>query len=511
MTAPGPADAPAAPRWVQVWAAILPAVYFLSPLAVMALPALRTLPRAVWWVLGGYALSQQLPALLAPDPLLASGLALARTALMLGLIGAGAALGTRRLGVMGLGLAAAYVTALGVALLRGDPLLAQRLTHPYMTSITLGLLGAAGIWIALFASGRVGWRVPLGVTGLGIVLLTGSRGALAAAVIGAALGLAVRSGRRLALGLVLGAAALTGAYVAGQQLGIPALERLDSTDTSGRDIIWYNTLSVIESAPLGGVGSYLLGTRLAAPGVTCTLWPTSTGAATCPEWIARLGQPWLIAHNVTLQQLAETGPLGLLGLFVLLGVVVAAAVVQRDPLGLAILSGLLLATANDNTLLVPGPFVGELFWITAGSVLGRVTAASPAPGWAGGAMGAALMTVLSVPLLGALSTRPSPPMTLDALVAPRTLAAPGAYTVYTRFRLAGGHYRVSLRTCDRSCSTVTTVPLAVPVSGLTPVITLGGTLDRVPVQRLELLLYPGRAGQRPQPLARTSWPVRWTP
>src|SRR6476659_1688592 len=99
------ADGPA-PLWLRVWAAILPAVYFLSPLTLLALPALRRLPRPVWWVLGAYALSQQLPALLTPEPLLASVLALGRTALMLGLIAAGAALGSsRQLGVMGFGLA----------------------------------------------------------------------------------------------------------------------------------------------------------------------------------------------------------------------------------------------------------------------------------------------------------------------------------------------------------------------------------------------------------------------
>lgn len=514
MTAPGPADAPAAPRWVQVWAAILPAVYFLSPLAVMALPALRTLPRPVWWVLGGYALSQQLPALLAPDPLLASGLALARTALMLGLIGAGAALGTRRLGVMGLGLAAAYITALGVALLQGDPLLAQRLTHPYMTSITLGLLGAAGIWIALFASGRVGWRVPLGVAGLVVLLLTGSRGALAAAVLGAALGLAVRSGRRLALGLVIGSVALTGAYVAGQQLGLPGLERLNTTDTSGRDVIWYSTLSVIESAPVAGVGSYLLGDRLAPPGDVCTLWPTAEGAAPCPAWIARLGHPWLIAHNVTLQQLAETGPLGLLGLFVLLGVVVAAAVAQRNALGIAVLSGLLLATANDNTLLVPGPFVGELFWITAGAVLAGVPMTSPAVGWLGGLIATGLLALLSGPLIAAgVERRPPLEGGLNTLIAARQVKDIRQYSVLARYTLPPGLYRVVLRTCSAGCVPVTVYPSTLVIDPGAPenLTRLEGSLLPIPDQRVELLLYPRQSTLNPVPLAQTSWSVKWRP
>ncbi|THF87134.1 O-antigen ligase family protein [Deinococcus sp. KSM4-11] len=509
-TAPG--DGPA-PLWLRVWTAILPAVYFLSPLTLLALPALRRLPRPVWWVLGAYALSQQLPALLTPDPLLASVLALGRTALMLGLIAAGAFLGSsRQLGVMGFGLALAYVTALGVALVRGEPLLAQRLTHPYMTSITLGLLGAAGLWIALFATGRVWWRVPLGASGLAILLLSGSRGPLAAAVIGAVLGLAVRSGRRLALGLVIGAAALTGAYVAGQQLGIPALERLNTTDSSGRDVIWYSALSVIHSAPLGGVGSYLLGDRLAPPGDPCTLWPTPEGAAPCPAWIARLGHPWLIAHNVTLQQLAETGPLGLLGLFVLLGVVVAAAALQRDALGIAVLTGLLVATANDNTLLVPGPFVGELFWITAGTVLVRLPAVSAAVGWAGGVVATALLGALSAPVMStALPRLPLPSFRLSALIAPRTVKDPQDYAAYVRLNIPPGHYRLALQACQISCAWVQIVPVTVPEGGPAPVTRLSGHLYRVPQQRVELSLYPGKSAIRPEPLAQSSWTVRWTP
>ncbi len=79
----------------------------------------------------------------------------------------------------------------------------------------------------------------------------------------------------------------------------------------------------------------------------------------------------MIAHNVTLQQLAETGPLGLLGLFVLLGVVVVSAVWVRDPLGVAVLSGMLLATATDNILVVPSPGVAEVFWVTVGAVLAQ--------------------------------------------------------------------------------------------------------------------------------------------
>lgn len=377
-----------------------------------------------------------------------------------------------------------------------------------MTPITLGLAGAAGIWISLFAGGRLWWRVPLGTAALGILLLSGSRGPLAAALIGTALGFAVRQSRRMALGILAGAALLTGGFYLGQRLDLPAVSRLSNADTSGRDLVWNNVLSVIRSEPVSGVGSYRLGVRLSPPGEGCTLWPAPDGSVTpCPAWIDRLGQPWLIAHNVTLQELAEAGPLGLLGLFVLLGVAAAAAWRQRDPLGLAVLSGLLVATANDNTLIVPGPFVGELFWVTAGCILARMPQRSPP--WAGP---------------GAWRRqdcwRPShfhcwwgrcalPPIqaSLDALIAPRQVQDTQNYQAFVRLNLPPGAYRVSLRACQESCSTILTLPVTAPASGPTPLLKLGGNLYDTAEQRVELLLYPGKGSVWPQPLAQTSWTV----
>ncbi|QFP78122.1 O-antigen ligase family protein [Deinococcus sp. AJ005] len=502
-----------APLWIRVWLALLAPLYFFAPVAVFALPTLRRLPRPVWWVLGFYAVTQQLPALLTPEPLINSGLALARTLLMFSFVALGASLNsTRQLAPLGVGLAVVYVTALGLTGIDGLNPLSQRLGHPYMTPITLGLAGAAGIWMALFAGGKLWWRVPLGTVALGILLLSGSRGPLLAALLGMALGFAVRQSRRVALGILAGAALLAGGFYAGTRLDLPAINRLSNSDTSGRDLVWNNALSVIRSEPISGVGSYRLGARLSPPGEKCTLWPAPDGTlAPCPAWIDRLGQPWLIAHNVTLQQLAETGPLGLLGLFVLLGVGVAAAWRQRDPLGIAVLAGLLVATANDNTLIVPGPFVGELFWVTIGSVLARMPQRSPAVGWAGGAAAAGLLAALSFPLLvGALRPAPTIKASLDALIAPRNVQDTQNYQAFVRLNLPPGPYRVSLRACQSSCSTIITLPVTAPASGPTPLLKLGGNLYDTATQRVELLVYPGEGSVRPQPLAQTSWTVTRT-
>jgi O-Antigen ligase len=509
-SAPVPAPPP---RWLRWWLALLPALYILSPLGLLALPSLRRLPRPVWWLLGFYALSQQLPALLTPEPLLSSVLALLRTAQMFGLIAVGAVLAdTRRLRDVRWGLGAVYLTALIYSLTEHLDLYSQRLTHPSMTSITLGLLGACGVWVALFGGGKLLWRIPLGVSALATLLLSGSRGALLAVLVGCTLGWVVRQGGRLALGILAGAALLAGGFYVGQRLALPAITRLSSADASGRDLIWYDTLSVIQSAPVAGVGSYRLGARLATPGAPCKLWLTTViGFDACPAWVTRLGEPWVIAHNVTLHQLAETGPLGLLGLFLLLGVTGAAACLQRDALAVAVLAGLLAATATDNTLLVPSAGVGELFWITAGCVLVRLPASSPALGWAGGSLAAGLLVVLSFPLLlGPLFPVPARPVTLETLIAPRTVKDTKSYAAYLRLKLPPGLYRLSMRACQRSCATVITIPVRAAENGLTPVIKLGGSLYPVPRQRLELLLYAGES-LRPEPLAQTAWTVQWTP
>jgi len=493
-------------------------LYVLSPLALLALPQLRRLPRPLWWVLGGYALSQQLPALLSPEPLLASFLALARTLLMFGLIGAGLALsGTPWLRGLAWGLAVVYATALLYSGLGTPELTQQRLFHPYMTSITLGLTGAFGLWWALFAGGRWWWRVPLGAVAIAIVLLSGSRGGLAAAGLGALLGYLVRLRWQIALSLLLALGLLSGGLYAAQRFDISSVTRLLSTDTSGRDVVWWNAISVIQSAPLSGVGSYRLGTRFAPPGGQCLLWPAPDNiSAACPDLVSRLGYPWLIAHNVTLQQLAETGPLGLLGLFVLLGVVAVGAVWVRDPLGVAVISGLMLATATDNTLLVPSPGVAEIFWVMVGVVLAQLprdvpVARWPLLGWPAGLAAAGLMLALSLPLLASLKVVPAnPAYKLATLIAPTTVKTTQKYSVYVQFDLPPGKYRTELRTCLKSCTYLVTVPFNVETGTAAPLLTLTQDLYPQPRQRLELLLYPGDSTLRPVPLAQRSWTVeRW--
>jgi len=460
-------------------------------------------------VLGFYALSQQLPALFAPEPFLASVLALVRTLLIFGLIGLGA--GLRQSGELrwlGLGVGLVCVTALIFSVTGGGDPLVHRLRHPYMTSVTVGLAGALGIWLSLFGWGKLMWRIPLGLLALSVLLLSGSRGPLAAALVGSVLGMMVKRQRRGSFVLIAGTALLLGGFYLGQRLEVSTLTRLASVDTSGRDIIWYNTLSVIRGAPWSGVGSYRLGERLTPPESKCELFTSPTGGTRfCPPWAKRLGNPWLMAHNVSLQQLAESGPLGLLGLFVLLGVVTSGTLQTRDPLSMAVLGGLLLATVNDNTILVPSPFFAEVFWVVAGMQLVGLQRV----GWRSGLLSTGLMSVLSIPLFSIMRPAPSAPAVyLTFLSAPVMAKSYQDYTVYMQLKAPPGRYRVILQSCVDSCSSLMTFHHLVE-KDIPPMLQLQGRLQPVARQQLELLLYSEASTTGLRPLARRTWTVEVKP
>lgn len=443
------------PRWIAPWLALLPPLYVISPLALLGLPHLKNLPDTALWVLGFYALSQQLPALLAPEPVLASALALSRTLLMFGLMGVGVALGeSKRLWPLALGIGAVLVTALGYSAVESVDFLVSRLAHPYMTPITLGLAGAFSLWLALFLPGKMLWRVPLSLGALGVLLLSGSRGPLAAALVGSVVGLMIVRGHRVAIGLLLGSSLLLAGFHVGDRLGFAAVSRLGSADTTGRDIVWADTLSMIQAFPIGGVGSYRLGQYLAPINNGCTLFPDAEGAVqACPEWIERLGSPWLIAHNAALQQLAETGPLGLLGLFVLLsaGVTAAWQNPKRSALAWAILAGLLVATINDNTLLIPSPFFAELFWLVFGMQLVHLRELNLAHG----VVGAGLTLVLSLPIwAGGLEEVEQQKVKLTFLNASTKITNSKNYVIHMQFALHPGKYRYRVQSCLSYCKTL---------------------------------------------------------
>ena len=498
------------PKWQQTWLALLAPLYFLSPLALAGLTGLKTMPRAAQGLLAGYLISQQLPALFTDTPLQASLTALLRTLLIMGLIGLGVSWQrSERLMPLSLGLVIVTVTAVLMTVLSGIPLLSSRLAHPYMTSITLGLTGALCIWLALFGQTHRLWRIFIGFAGVSVLLLSASRGPLLAAVVGIAAGLLVQSSRRVLLGaglITLLAGSLTTISL---REGSSLLTRLVQSDTNGRDLVWSSTLSAYQSSPLSGVGTYFLGRHLQAPGASCELWTGPSTTPTCPEWLQSLGSPWLIAHNGALQQLAETGPLGVMGFFMLVGSVVFTAWKSKDALGVSVLAGLLAATLTDNTLIVPSPFFAEAFWLIAGVQLSRLTEIKVGHG----VTAVAALILLAFPIwVSSVSSKPRATVSgqLQFIQSPGQVGSAQNYTVYSGWLLTPGKYRLVMRSCLKSCALVQV--MSVDTRGQDTInLESRGTIRNVPLQTLQLQLYPAEAGARVLPLTTHEWTVRIKP
>lgn len=495
---------PTIPRWNQVWLALLAPFYVISPLALAGLASLKALPGAAKILLSVFLLSQQLPALLTETPLQASLSSLIRTLLTAGLVGIGASWqSSHRIMPISVGLVLVMGTAILMTLTSGTPLLSSRLSHPYMTPITLGLAGALCIWLALFGQAHRAWRLFLGCAGVSVLLLSASRGPLLAAVIGVAAGLLVHSSRRVLMGAVAAVLLAAGISTLSVGEGNGLLTRLVQSDTNGRDLVWANALSAYQSAPVTGVGPYFLGRHLQSPGTSCELWTGPTGTLTCPSWLQDIGSPWLIAHNGALHQIAETGPLGLSGLFILIGAVVLVAWRSRDALGIAVLSGLLVVNLTDNTLIAPSAFYAETFWLIAGVQLSRTRELK----FSQGLTGAALLVVLAFPVwAAALSARPAPPGALLFIRAPESVSMPQGYTIYTSWRLLPGQYRLVLRSCLQSCAPVQVT--SIDTHGRETIsLEITGPIRNVPVQTLQLQLYPAISGTDALPLATHEWSV----
>lgn len=504
-----------AAKWSRWWLAALPAAYFLSPVALLGNVYLRQLPAAARALLLIYAVSQLLPALLAPDAVVATLLALGRTVLMTGLVGIGCQWASvREARWLGVGLALTYGVAVAFSVLEGADLWRQRLAHPYMTSVSLGLAGSMGLWLAAYAPGLKWWRWPLSLSALSALLLSGSRGALLAALAGLLVGALLKRWYAATALLVLAAVGfLALGVLGGGRTNVTALDRLSTTDASGRDVIWANTLTAVSASPWTGIGPYQLGQYITVPGEGCALFPGAQGDVTssCPAWLERLRNPWIIAHNGSLHQLAESGPLGLGGWALLFGTAAAVAVRRRDALGAAILIGLSAANLNDNTTLVPSPFFAEMFWITVGVQLRHLSALRTHHG----VLSAALLAGLSWPVLSAeLRPAAQPPgqlLGLEFLYAPTNVLPASSYAVLARFTAPPGTYRASLNACAVTCALLETETFTILPDQPAPTVRLMGRVWPVPRQRLELRLLEGQTGGGAGVLAQKTWRVEEEP
>lgn len=496
------------PTWLRIWIALLPALPILSPVALIGLSELRKLEPSIQFILGVYAVTQLTAALLTPQPLLALGMAALRTLFMFGLIGLGVRLrNSVNLYALAAGLTVVYMTALLSAVnLLGNDLLSMRLSHPYYTSISLGIAGAFGVWIALDA--RM-WRWPLrlavGGLGLVILLLSGSRGPLLLALVGVLLLVQVRAQRKLVLS-VIAVLLIIGSVFFGF-VGT-TLSRIASVDTTGRDVVWNDVLSVVSRYPAGGVGAYQLGPLIAPTDSRCVLYDAlAVRGVECPPIVAAVNNFWVIAHNGFLQQAGETGLIGTLGLYLLLGAIAWSSWIAREPLALAVLISLLVGNFTDNVVLVPSPFFAEVFWLVAGMSL---SAFRPVSLHSVLLIAAALVGLSAFPIWAGLrSVSANPELILTSLEAARRWRVEEPYNVRIGLMLPRGTYRIQLRACDKTCRTVAvTSPFRTPGGKVKK--TLSGILPdpASPGLTLQVRLLEGQSAPwRIRPLAQVTWQV----
>ncbi len=467
-------------RWVWIWLALWGPVPALNWLGVLGAFRLRALPPELRWLLLGFLGLQLLSAGFTPEPLFGLGIGLLRGLFLIGLVVTGWLLGSARaLSALLPGLSTVLITALAYSALHGN-LLHSRLSHPSYQMVSLGLAAALTLWLAAFWPRALGGRWSNWIRGaatllaLTVLLLGGSRAPLLAALLGVVVAAALARRRWPTWGKVwkpVAVAVLLGAggalWVTQGQQRVPtsaAGAHLTQLGLNSRDTYWEEAANVFRASPLGGSGVGQLGSRVISTQENCFQgWQTQTVG--CPAWMVRLGaQPWFaparklswLAHNVALQNLAETGVLGTAGYFLVLGLVVAAAFASRRPLLIAVATGYSVVNLFDNSTMLPSLAVSEVFWLAGGVALREVYAQRAWSGWAAAgrasAWGGGLLLVSLVPVLlpYLIPASPNPP-TLLALNVARSGAAEGQTTLHLGLGGLPGPLRLRLERCAPVC------------------------------------------------------------
>ncbi len=358
--------------WLIALVPVFPPLYLAAFAALRSWRSLGPLARGVALF---YLGTQLAAALLTPDPLASVPLALARGLFVLALVLAGVRLADPRwLHYLLAGLAVVYLLAFWTSYdAFGAQFLARRLVHPYYTTVSIGLAGALGVLLALDWRGPAVWRLGVGLLALLALAFSGSRGAMAVLVVGVLAAAVVRDRRYLwGLGAAGGLAGL-GYFLLASGERVTALTRLFSLNPNGRDVIWERAFAAFAQHPWGGVGPYQLGPWLVdLYRQGCNLWVGARYLGLgCPAWLEPFYGAWLIAHNLLLHALGETGVVGTLGFLALLALVGYAAVRAREPLLAAIFFGYLVMSLVDNPMAVPSLHLAEVFWVAGGMALAR--------------------------------------------------------------------------------------------------------------------------------------------
>ncbi len=367
-----PSSSPPVPRWVSAVLSFIPVFPPLYLLAFGALGFLRQLPLNARRILFFFVATQVVATLFTPEPLISLGLATLRTLFILAMIAVGVYLReSQQLRPLLWGQLIIFLTAWIYTLhTQGWGGVQARLGHPYYYIVSLGLVAVIALWTVMFwKGGRTSWRWAAGLTALITFLAAGSRGPLLALGVGSLAALAFGGHKRrwwimLPAIVVIGAASLSSSL----NVNLKPLDRLLNDQTSGREYIWQDALKGWQTSPAGGVGPYQGGpylTYLFKDG--CQLTPTlQRNKIDCPAQLSRWSSVWLIAHNIWLHWLLESGVIGLSGLVIVMGYALWRAIALGDPFVLAVLYGFTAMNVVDVVIAVPSPHFAELWWVCVG-------------------------------------------------------------------------------------------------------------------------------------------------
>ena len=358
-------------RWLIAFVPVFPPLYLI---AFAALRYWRSLLPPARTIILIYLGTQALAALFTPQPLLSLILALLRGVFVVSLILSGAYLKrSRELHYLLPGLVIVLALAfLSTYFAHGSHWWQYRLIHPYYTQTSVGLVAALTLLIVIESRISLLWRFLIGLVALAALVLSGSRGALALFLVGEAAAVLMQEKRLYKTLVTSGVFAALILVIYKTANHVFSVRHLFYLGLSGRDRIWKGALAAIRSHPWGGVGPYQLGPWLDYRNGNFALWEGATALGFhFPAWAKKLNGAWLIAHDIFLHSLGESGVIGTLGFLALLCLIGYAVIRARDPLLAAIFFGYLVMGLVDNPIAVPSLFFAEVFWVAGGMALAQ--------------------------------------------------------------------------------------------------------------------------------------------
>ncbi|NTY01070.1 O-antigen ligase [Deinococcus sp. JMULE3] len=245
----------------------------------------------------------------------------------------------------------------------------KRLIHPYFTTTTLGFIGSIAIILSFEIISRNPIpRIILFLSGATLFTFSYSRGAILMAAVYAVVKFSVVLSLKKSEGksYIAYMPLAFGLIAIGVSTTTPIGERLLSSSLSGRELIWDQAISNIDSYRNYGNGIIGFGQSIASLHDSSACTNTSNKEFFCDFLDGGFHNAWLIAHNGILQNLGESGVTGLFSIVFIFGIFIYAAAKSRSIAGISIIGGMILADAFDNTLSFQTFFISSIPLIYGG-------------------------------------------------------------------------------------------------------------------------------------------------